>query len=130
TSANNFYTASPETVTFKAVAHGLSVGDLVNVTGVTPSLYNQTYLVKSITDADNFVVWAAGKGNPGTYSSGGTVCPVALYFRDKAGVRISGFGASAHDTQGGSWFVSGTAGMILAACQNTGPGISTPSAPV
>ena len=68
-------------VTFTVPNHGLTVGNVVSVKLVTPTLYNLTYTVASIT-TDTFT--ARLDIDPGTYISGGRV----LYssFRDRSSV--------------------------------------------
>lgn len=51
-------------------AHGLTSGDVVVITGVTPTGYNVRG-VATVIDADTFTVPVVS--NPGTYTSGGTV---------------------------------------------------------
>lgn len=58
--------------TFTSNGHGLAVGDVIAVSGVTPAAYNGTYLaVVSVPNGNTFTVTFAT--NPGTYSSGGTL---------------------------------------------------------
>jgi hypothetical protein len=53
-----------------SVAHGLTTGDYVRITGVTPTAYNVRGVV-TVVDTDTFTL-ALGS-NPGTYTSGGNV---------------------------------------------------------
>lgn len=57
------------TATFTATAHGYSVGDIVVISGVTPSAYNRH---GAITAADANTFGIAIAADPGTYTSGGT----------------------------------------------------------
>lgn len=43
-------------VQYQITAHGLKVGDVVVMSGFTPAAYNGTFVVKSVTDANNFRV--------------------------------------------------------------------------
>lgn len=67
-------------------AHGISVGDMITVTGVTPSGYNGTYVTVTGTTGSTIVV--AKTTNPGTYSTGGTV---ANYLTTPYMVRTGGW---------------------------------------
>lgn len=55
-----------------ATDHGLSVGDQVVVSGVTPSGYNGTFKVTSVTTSRPYRFRYSMASDPGTYSSGGT----------------------------------------------------------
>lgn len=67
-------------------AHGISVGDMITVAGVTPSGYNGTYVTVTGTTGSTIVV--AKTTDPGTYSSGGTV---ANYLTTPYMVRTGGW---------------------------------------
>jgi hypothetical protein len=56
-----------------SAAHNLTTGDIVEISGVTPSGYNVTGVV-NVTDADSFEIYIGS--DPGSYTSGGTVTPV------------------------------------------------------
>lgn len=56
--------------TYTATAHGLTTGDIANITGVTPAGYNVVGTVTVLT-ANTFTLPITA--NPGTYTSGGTV---------------------------------------------------------
>jgi hypothetical protein len=55
-----------------AANHGLSVGDQVVVSGVTPSAYNGTFKVTSVTTSRPYRFRYSMASDPGTYISGGT----------------------------------------------------------
>lgn len=58
TAASTTGGAAPYVVQFTTSgAHGLSVGDLVTVAGVTPAAYNGAWHVQTIVDTTNFTVW-------------------------------------------------------------------------
>jgi len=52
-------------------AHGLSVGDSITITGVTPSVYNGVYSVTEVTSSTKFTYQRPTR--PASYSSGGSV---------------------------------------------------------
>jgi len=66
--------------TFTAAAHGLAVGDLVVVAGMTPSLYNGSYKVLTIPLSSTFTVAIAS--TPGVFSAGGTAVKQAMFYFD------------------------------------------------
>lgn len=53
-----------------SAVHGLTSGDYVSITGVTPAAYNVRGTV-TVVDTDTFTIGIAS--NPGTYTSGGSV---------------------------------------------------------
>lgn len=58
------------TATYTSTGHGFITGDVIDITGVTPSGYNGTSLtITDVPDANSFEV--AIVSNPGTYTSGG-----------------------------------------------------------
>lgn len=61
--------------TFTSNAHGYVAGDIVKVAGMTPTGYNGTYKVVSVT-TNTFIV--AKTTNPGVFSSGGTATKQAM----------------------------------------------------
>lgn len=58
-------------VSVGVVAHGLTVGDTVTISGCTPSGYDGSYAVASVPDANRFTY--AKSSNPGTMSVRGSV---------------------------------------------------------
>lgn len=68
------WSGSQATYTTSA-AHGLSVGQAVTVSGVTPSGYNATGEVNQVPGSTQLRLYVAA--NPGAYSSGGTVTPAS-----------------------------------------------------
>jgi len=63
--------SSNQTTYTTSAAHGLSVGDIITVAGVTPTGYNGTYVAVAGTTGSTIVVDELT--DPGTYTSGGTV---------------------------------------------------------
>ena len=53
-----------------SAAHTLAVGDKTVIASVTPSGYNDTFIVASVPTTTQFTVAMAA--DPGTYTSGGT----------------------------------------------------------
>lgn len=87
-------TWSSGSAVFTATSHGFAVGDIVVVSGVTPTAYNRH---GAITAADTNTFTIAISSNPGSYTSGGTVKSVY----DKIGVRyFSGAYSKDIDTAG------------------------------
>lgn len=72
---------SGTTATFTYTGHGLSVGDVIIVSGATPTTYNRKLTVATVPDTDTFT--AVYGSAPGTYTSGATV--KTMY--DKIGIR-------------------------------------------
>lgn len=64
-------TASGSTVTVAYTAHGLSVGNWINVQGASPAAYNGIYQVQTVADANHFT-YTAGAA-PGTSPATGTI---------------------------------------------------------
>ena len=65
------WSSSTSTITFTtATSHNLVVGDVITVTGASPSGYNGTYAVTSTPTSYTFTV--AQASNPGAWTSGGT----------------------------------------------------------
>lgn len=110
------YDSGNKQITFTSSSHGYVANDVVNVISVTPSTFNGSFLVRSVTsntltvDRDN---------TPGTYTSGGAAVGTGVYIRDKAGVVVTTLGSRSQGTAGGAWFKVGTAGMTCLAVQKT-----------
>ncbi len=64
-------TWSGGTATYTTATHGLSIGDYVSITGMTPTGYNVRGLVTDVPLTTTLQVAIAS--DPGTFSSGGTV---------------------------------------------------------
>jgi len=58
------------TATFTAASHGLSVGETILISGMTPANYDGSYTVISVPDANSFTVTIGS--DPGIFTSGGT----------------------------------------------------------
>ena len=58
------------TASYTSTAHGFVTGDVLDITGITPSGYNGTYTITDVPTANTFEV--AIVSNPGTYTSGGS----------------------------------------------------------
>lgn len=71
-SISNFTAANPGVVT-TTLNHGYTTGQIVTISGVTPSAYNGTYTI-TVTGAKTFSVGVNTSGF-GAYSSGGVVTP-------------------------------------------------------
>lgn len=67
------YNGGLDQITFTTTAaHGISVGDIITVAGVTPSTYNGTYVTVAGTTGSTIVVGSVTV-DPGSYTSSGTV---------------------------------------------------------
>jgi hypothetical protein len=64
------YGTGSSTITYTANSHGFSIGQTVEVSGVTPSSYNKTGIITNITD-NTFTISVSPNGSNQTYSSGG-----------------------------------------------------------
>jgi len=78
--------ASDEITYTTSAAHGISIGDVITVTGVTPTGYNGTYVTVTGTTGSTIVVDELV--DPGTYSTGGTV---ANYLTTPGLIRTGGW---------------------------------------
>ena len=63
-----------------ATAHGLAVGDLVTIAGVTPSGYNGTYLVQTVPTTTTYTVTTSGSNLGASTVSGTTAVPAQASF--------------------------------------------------
>lgn len=81
-------TASGGNVTYTSVGHPFSVGDLVAVTGITPSSLNTTTPTAVISRTNNTFVLANGAAS-GTYVSGGTSAGSSPYWGSVSGNDIN-----------------------------------------
>lgn len=125
------YAASPETVTFTtSVTHGVVADDVVNVINAAPVAYNQCYRVKSVSSgAKTITCYADGKGDPGAWTSGGTVTGAGLKIIDKGGIVFQGAASRSQGTASGSWLKSGSSGMVMVVCEKSATTVMTHSGP-
>lgn len=119
--AANIRTAPSATVTavtnvaspvFSATAHGLGVGDVVTISGATPSSYNGSWVVTAVT-ANTFTVYvgtALGAGSAFNWSFKGNTLPMAT------GMRIGTGSTAASTTGAGSAIVTYVAAAGGAGC--------------
>ena len=114
-------TSSGTTATMTtATAHGLAVGDLVTIAGVTPTGYNGTYLVVTAPTTTTYTVTTSGSNLGNTTVSGTTSVPAQASFTARSAGTVGLVVKAAASPQSDIFNVQGSSGTTLFNVTGTG----------